>query len=118
VSSVPRQAYLKIRSWVDRGIGDTSSHLTLVMLGPAIIPIAIFGPMVGGDTPLDRTERLAPLLVWAVIWTTFSIWRGLRMMKAQSAKNARHYDRLGKYQLPPEYADSESALKTTQRRKR
>lgn len=40
------------------------------------------------------------------------------MMKAQTAKNARHYDRLGKYELPPEYADSESALKTAQRRKR
>lgn len=118
MTSVFRQAYLKIRQWVDRGIGDTSSHLTLVMLGPAIIPIAIFGPVVGGDTPSEQTERLAPLLVWAVIWTAFSIWRGLRMMKAQTAKNARHYDRLGKYELPPEYAESESALKATRRRKR
>jgi hypothetical protein len=118
VITVFRQAYLKIRSWVDRGIGDTSSHLTMVMLGPAIIPIAIFGPIVGGDTPSERTERLAPFLVWAIIWTTFSIWRGLRMMKARSAKNARHYDRIGKFELPTEYADTESALKARQRRRR
>lgn len=113
-----RQAFLKIRQWVDRGIGDTSSRMTFVMLGPVIVPLAIFGPVVGGDTPSERIARLTPLLIWAVVWTLFSNWRGLRMMKARAAKDARNYDRTGKYELASEYADSESALKAERRRKR
>ncbi|WP_432769889.1 MAG: hypothetical protein HEQ22_03850 [Sphingopyxis sp.] len=118
MNSELRRVYIKIRKWVDHGIGDTASRMMGVMLVPAIVPIAMIAPFVGGNTPHERIVRLAPLLTWAIVWTMFSIWRGLRMMKAQSAKNARHYDRIGKFELPTEYADSESALKAKRRRKR
>lgn len=57
-------------------------------------------------------------LAWFLAWTLFTVWRYLRYLKEISIKSDRHFDRVGKYDLPPEYADSESATKARQRRKR
>jgi hypothetical protein len=105
-----RRAYLIVRRWVDWGIGGTSSELQLVMLGPIIIPIALVAPLTGGQTPLERVQNLGPMLIWALVWLVFSGWRAKRMTKALSIKEARRYERIVRYELPPEYAESESSV--------
>lgn len=56
--------------------------------------------------------------VWLLGWNALVVWRLWRYIKETAIKGDRHYDRVGKYDLPPEYADSESATKAKQRRKR
>lgn len=54
---------------------------------------------------------------WFVVWNLFVGWRYARYLKEISIENDRQYDRVGKYGLPPEYPDSESATRARQRRK-
>lgn len=56
-------------------------------------------------------------LAWFVAWTIFASWRYARYLKEISTKGDRHFDRVGKFDLPPEYADSESATEAKKRRK-
>jgi hypothetical protein len=56
--------------------------------------------------------------LWLLVWNALVVWRFWRYMKEAAIKGDRHYDRVGKYDLPPEYADSESATKARWRRKR
>ncbi|WP_313472524.1 hypothetical protein [Brevundimonas sp.] len=53
----------------------------------------------------------------AATWCLFVTWRASRMIRAGEIKSARDYDRRAKFDLPPEYAASESLL-AHQRRKR
>lgn len=53
-----------------------------------------------------------------VIWFGFVGWRALLLFKAFSAKGDRLYDRSGKYVLPTEYAQTESAAKARSRRRK
>jgi len=46
----------------------------------------------------------------------FIAWRGCRLIKAANWISARGYERRGRYYLPPEYADSESAMLAEKRR--
>ena len=57
-------------------------------------------------------------IAFDVIWFAFVGWRALLLFKAISTKGDRLYDRSGKYVLPTEYAETESATKARRRRRR
>ncbi len=52
----------------------------------------------------------------AALWIAFVLWRGWRLLRAEAVKADRAYDRGGKYQLPPEYVQTESATRAARRR--
>lgn len=109
-----RRAYFAVRDWTDRAIKDGS--IKEAMLAPAIAPILLGAWMFGGATPGERTIRIAPFLLWAVLWVGFSTWRFWLSLRREARKADRHFDIWGKKMLPPEYSDSESATKAKRRR--
>lgn len=54
----------------------------------------------------------------AFLWFAFVGWRAWRLVLAGAARDDRDYDRTGKYQLPPEYAATQSATRTARRRRK
>ena len=44
-------------------------------------------------------------------WFGFVGWRCIRMMRAMTLRKDRHFDRQGRFDLPPEYRDTQSATK-------
>ncbi|MFZ3485747.1 hypothetical protein [Sphingomonas sp. 3-13AW] len=57
-------------------------------------------------------------IAFDVIWFGFVGWRALLLFKEVSTKGDRLYDRSGKYVLPAEYAETESATKARTRRRK
>nr|WP_312990626.1 hypothetical protein [Brevundimonas diminuta] len=118
-------AYLKLRRRVDALLSNPAQHIEV---GPlyirrndliAAIPFAAFAPLILFHLlliPLPWTAWLLAL-PWAATSGIFLGWRAWRLIRADSIKSARDYDRRAKFLLPPEYAASESLL-AHQRRKR
>jgi hypothetical protein len=92
----------------------TAGNLTILV---AILPwLAIVLVEQQADKP---TSNLALVLVFAfdAIWFALVGWRAWRLFRQFAERNDRLYDRSGKYVLPPEYADTESATKARRRSK-
>ena len=108
---IATQVWFLARGWTDRVLRDSASRVELTLL-PGMLP---FLPLI------FLKERFPlfwiPAVAWFVAWAIFVSWRYVRYLKEISIKSDRHFDRAGKYDLPPEYADSESATKARQRRK-
>ena len=108
---IAKQVWLLARGWTDRVLRESASRVELTLL-PGMLP---FLPL------LFIKERFPlawiPAAVWFVVWAVFVSWRYVRYLKEISIRSDRHFDRVGKYDLPPEYADSESATKARQQRK-
>ncbi len=56
-------------------------------------------------------------IAFDVAWFAFVGWRGWRLFRQSALRGDRRYDRSGKYLLPPEYADTESATRARGRKK-
>jgi len=54
----------------------------------------------------------------AIGWEAFVIWRWWRYVKEAAYKAGKNYEKSDRYQLPPEYADSEDALMAAKRTKK
>lgn len=110
-----RSLYRVIRNWVDRDLGSVSTNnLALV---PFLIIILIACSAIS-LMPSQSRLIVGIGVVLAVAWAIFFLWRSIRMLKAASISSDRQYDRVGKYSLPPEYANSESVSATGAERKR
>jgi hypothetical protein len=109
---ITRQIWILARGWTDGVLRDSASRVELTLL-PGMLP---FLPLALIGHRFPRAWIFAA--VWFVAWMIFVSWRYLRYLKEISIKGDRHFDRVGKYDLPPEYADSESATAARQRRKR
>lgn len=101
-----RRSYLKVRRWIDRdlgGPGKPRSHF-LAML-PAL-------PGVWLLSQEGQPEHMSGYVLCGVALAAigFVVWRGLRLLQVARLKSGRHYERTARYDLPPEYADSEDAL--------
>jgi len=64
-----------------------------------------------------KTVGWAIALPLAIAWTGFAVWRLARLTKTDALKGDRAYDREGKFMLPFEYHDTESATRARQRRR-
>jgi hypothetical protein len=103
-----RATYLGVRRWLDgelsqganRGMGGLPFVAALSLA--AVVHVYAAGPI--------RPAGVGAFLLMAVAWVAFMVWRGVRLMRVASIKSARDYDRRGKFDLPPEYAASESHL--------
>lgn len=101
-----------VRGWTDGVLRDSASRVELTLL-PGMLP---FFPLIFFK---DRFPLAwIPVAAWFVAWMFFVSWRYVRYLKEISIKADRYYDRAGKYDLPSEYAESESATTARQRRKR
>jgi hypothetical protein len=80
---------------------------------PAALP---FIPLVLARSGFLPAWLLA--LALASTWCVFVAWRASRMIRAGEIKSARDYDRRAKFDLPPEYAASESLLAHQRRERR
>jgi hypothetical protein len=122
----PRPVYLKIRRWVDDKLSDPAVHVQVGPLPirrshlPALIAVAAFAPLIVLHLLIGPLPAPAWLIgcLWAVISTAFMGWRGWRLIQVAGIKSARDYDRRAKFDLPPEYAASESLLAHQRRERR
>ena len=78
------------------------------------------GPLVVLDFPFRGYAGIAVVggFTLSAIWFFFVAWRVVRLTRARSAKMDREYDRKHKFDLPPEYAGTESATKARFRRRK
>jgi hypothetical protein len=109
--------WLIVRDWTDRMVGKPGTAAEAALF-PALLPMVL---VILADQFINsgyRTWVLVACVGWFVGWNMFAGWRYWRHLKEISLKGDRHFDRVGKYDLPPEYADSESATKAKQRRER
>ena len=51
------------------------------------------------------------------VWLGFAFWRAGRLTRAAATKDDWEYDQKSKFLLPPEYADRESVLAASRRRR-
>jgi type VI protein secretion system component VasK len=109
-------AWLLVRGWTDRTLRNRGRAWKQALL-PAFLPFFILIAFDKVQTLSRDDWRWAAAAIWFVGWLLFVGWRFWRMMREAGIKGDRHYDREGKYDLPPEYADSESATKARRRRK-
>lgn len=94
-----------------------------------------FGPQARGASPfpllgalvlVDAASLIPDSRRWLLLAASmpfialqlFNFWRAYRMDKAKRYWGGRDYERRGRYDLPPEYHDSEDALLAARRRKR
>lgn len=110
------RGWLLVRGWTDRTLRSRGSAYRLALL-PAFLPFVILAALDHVQT-LSRSDwRWVAAAIWFVGWLMFVSWRFWRMLRETGPKGDRHYDREGKYDLPPEYAGSESATKAKRRQK-
>lgn len=100
-----RRHYLTVRRWIDAKLSSPSRRTQELAFWPAGVPwlpIAFFR--------VSEVAVWGPCAAFSVAWTAFCCWRAYRLIRTSGIKSARHYDRVGKHQIPPEYARSESYL--------
>jgi hypothetical protein len=84
---------------------------------PALIPFPIIAVAENGLN-LERAQWAWAIgSGWLAAWYALVSWRFWRYMKETAIKGDRHYDRVGKYDLPSEYAGTESATAAKRRSK-
>ncbi|HST91375.1 MAG TPA: hypothetical protein VLJ13_04175 [Brevundimonas sp.] len=94
--------YVVVRRWVDaRFSSDETRQGDLVVLPVVILVLPLW---FAGSMPI----LAACGVVIALAWLWFVSWRAWRLIRTASIKDARDYDRRGKFLIPPEYATSES----------
>ncbi len=106
--------------WIERTISKSSSGQTVaaVQLAPVVIPIVVAEVLTRSMTDALRQLTMGTIFGVGLLWLLFSGWQIKRIFPAKSIKADRYYDRKTKYDLPPEYADSESATEAEQRHNR
>ena len=106
--------YLTVRRWIDHDIAhryrQPSVQVSSVVTGILLMTLFL------ADGWLLRLA-LAPLFLLSSIWTGFVFWRLSRILRAFTIIGDREYDRRGKFILPPEYENSESATAAGRRKR-
>ena len=106
--------YLQVRRWVDRDLSN--NRLRSLAMSATFLPIlaiVLIAPVLPG--PLKVIGWIAAVGAGSS-WGAFVIWRGFKLTKAAIIRGDRAYDRTGKFALPPEYRDTESATRALKRR--
>lgn len=102
--------------WLIRAVdADLMRRRPFSLFLPLFALIAL--AMVSRDWPFAaRAIVWIPTVAIALGWYAFVGWRSWRHIKVAAWHGDRHYDREGKYLLPPEYADTESLTVARKRR--
>ena len=97
-----------------RKSANSAGHLTLLV---GLTPWLLLSVT---DQRPNGSSVSVPLiigLIFDALWFGVVGWRAWLLFRRSAAKSDRLYDQKGKYMLPPEYADTESAT-GARRRKR
>lgn len=101
-----RRRYLKIRRWFDQTLAGPSGRRAVVFaMLPALPGIWLLSRDGGFEHMLGLT-----LCGFGLSGCGFVCWRCARLLQAARLQSGRHYERSGRRNLPPDYADSEDAL--------
>ena len=90
----------------------TAGNLTILL---GILPWFLLLTIRDAAKQHVSTPLLVTTISLDVIWFAFVATRAWRLFRVSAERSDRLYDRSGKYALPPEYAETESA--TSARRK-
>lgn len=89
--------------------GDFSLLIGVAVIG---IPLPFLSWPYRGGEAVFIFVAIAAFLAWS--W--FVGWRAWRLFRASGIRGDRKYDREGKFELPAEYASTESATQAARRR--
>lgn len=93
----------------------TAGNLTLLI---GVLPwLALIATDGRRGSPTLSAPMMAAI-AFDLIWFSYVGWRGWLLFQQAAARADRLYDRKGKYALPSEYADTESATKARRRRRK
>lgn len=105
-------------SFIDRDLAKrprvSAGNLTL------LVGILLWLPLIVLRRQLsDSAQMVAFVMTLAATtaWFTLVAWRGWQLFRASASRADRQYDRVGKFNLLPEYNDSESAHQARERKK-
>lgn len=93
----------------------TAGNLTLLIGGLPWLALIATDERQGSPT---ASVPLIAAIAFDLIWFSYVGWRAWLLFRQAAARGDRLYDRKGKYALPPEYADTESATKARERRRK
>jgi hypothetical protein len=110
MSDKPRRVRRAIDRDLVKNVEPWSVNLPLIVLGIAWF-LAVSGSVLG----LLAGGVMAIVAIAWLIYTLARAWHVTRLLITRSPE--QHYDRVGKYALPPEYADTESADAARRRRR-
>ncbi len=71
--------------------------------------------LLNGQSEKASISAFYSAIIFDVFWFGFTGWRGWLIFRRTAIREDRRYDRIGKYLLPPEYANTESATKARER---
>lgn len=111
---LPDRRYLKLRQWVDRDLKNHSSLSSYLIFVPAFVMWLMQGRL---SSPW-RITGWGVAIGWGAAWGGFVLWRTVRLWRVAMLQGGRIYDERGKYMLPPEYRDTESAGAVRRRKMR
>lgn len=103
------KAFQAIRDWVDRQWRAPGLQFKVLLL-PSVIPLLAM-VLIG---PAPVTSAIA--WVWFGLWNGFVFWRCCIYLKEALRQADAKYDRIGKFDLAPEYHDTESATAAAERK--
>jgi hypothetical protein len=106
----------RFMDWDLSATGYVRSGAWSITSGLLIVNLPI--PFVSRPYGVLEMLVIAMVVGLALAWFAFVAWRGWRLLRASGARGDRAYDRHGKFDLPSEYAASESATRATRRRKK
>jgi uncharacterized membrane protein len=111
---VIRRLYRKVRRWVDRELDTVARGFMIPLFAAAGVGIVAARELSGWAEWI----AVGAVAASAAAWIGFVAWRAWRLMRASGLRGDRDYDRRIKHDLPPEYADTESATAARRRRRR
>ena len=104
--------YLRVRNWVDRTIRSANYKLVLW----PVYTFSLVALFLGEHAGLSATAFWS-FGVLSAIWAAFLMQRFWVYLKESAIESGHRYESEWRYNLPPEYADSEDAWTTAERQK-
>ena len=115
--AVGMRAFTNLCGFVDRDLSrapvTTAGSLSLLL---GLLPWIALGWLRQTSSRDFAAQLLLPVAILTVVWVGFVAWRGWRLFQAFANRADDLYDRQSKYDLPPEYAKSESSTRAKRRR--
>ncbi|MFA5970264.1 MAG: hypothetical protein WC816_13600 [Sphingomonas sp.] len=106
-------SFRRFVDWDLRRQPNVSAGALTLLIGMS--PWLALGATGGEKHPPIFSAATVAIILFDLLWFGFVGWRAWALIRQAAAQADRLYDRKGKYSLPPEYADTESATKARQR---
>ena len=106
-----------VRAWTDDQLQMRVGRRPLAF-APGAAPLAFIG-LLEGTFQFKRSNVAVGIgIAWLVLWFCFVVWRMYRNVRLFAINGDRRFDRADKFELPGEYADTESSESAKHKRRR